>query len=402
MSAWCNICLLDSRQHGTLQLVLDDVRRIRAAFDGSVVIFMLTFIGHHAQLWAQVIQRAFRDVPNVDHYLMPEGQYILCFGQSGAGVTIRHAKCIEAPPDVGVTKHTDPMLYLELTFQLGPVVGGKNVAVLWVPGLFGTNGYQLNGSAYRGALGLIKATAALHRAATLSPEFQIDQDLGVEKACRIVQEHLSAFILIVNERSAHFDGASPLLNWHMSGDMHAVCGTVRDGRFEDFMESVKLCTWPACFRVKAMEKPYLVPHHCLKFWEPLFEDESESRSEPSAAHDGAAQSRVKPPRTGTSGNDAGLTSDPAESTLHDPECMICLSRPPTFVFQSCGHLGVCGPCRKWMCKHEYNRGKTSRRVAPGEVTMDKAGSVRVRCPLCMMRPTRVVYKGEFRGKTYNV
>ena len=60
---------------------------------------MLTFIGHHAQLWAQVIQRAFRDVPNVDHYLMPEGQYILCFGQSGAGVTIRHAKCIEAPPD---------------------------------------------------------------------------------------------------------------------------------------------------------------------------------------------------------------------------------------------------------------------------------------------------------------
>ena len=215
-------------------------------------------------------------------------------------------------------------------------------------------------------------------------------DESIKKACHIVQEHLSAFMLIVNGRSDHFAGAYPLLTWHTSGNMHAVFGTLREGKFADIMDTDRVCTWPACFRVRAMKKAYFLPRHCLKFWEPLFDNDSESESEPATTCDDDTHSRVTAPTLETARNDARQTSARAENELHDPECMICLSRPPTFVFQACGHMGVCGPCRKWMCKHEYNKGKTSRRVAPGELRMDKVGSVRVRCPLCM-GPSRMVY-----------
>lgn len=405
MAAWCNICLLDSRQHRTLQLVLDEVARVRAAFHGTVVAFLLTFLDQPVEVWTGVLQRAYQGVPNVTHYECPEGQYILCFGHPHADVRIVHAQCLEAPPDVGATKYTAPMVYLELAFHSGHS-RETTVAVLWVPGLFCTNGYQLSDTAYRGALGFLKATAALQRARTLSPEYARSllsttmSDEPIKKACHIVQKHLSAFMLIVNGRSGHFDGAYPILTWHMSGNMHAVFGTLREGKFADIMDSDRICTWPACFRVRAMKKAYFLPHHSLKFWAPLFDNESESQSEPPATCDEDTHSRgIAPTMENVGKNDARQTSARAQNELRDPECMICLSRPPTFVFQACGHMGVCGPCRKWMCKHEYNKGKTSRRRAPGELTMEKVGSVRVRCPLCM-GPTRMVYKDTFRGKTY--
>ena len=179
---------------------------------------------------------------------------------------------------MGVTKYTDPMLYLELAFPSGQS-GGNTVAVLWVPGLVCTNGYHLPEKAYRSVLAFVKAATACQRALTLSsPEQEVEADADLKKACQILQDHLSAIMVIVHESSDHFSDQYPILHWNMSGKMHAVLGTVRERKFVDIMENQKVCTLPACFRVKAMKKPYFVPHHSLGFWEPLFEKESGPRA----------------------------------------------------------------------------------------------------------------------------
>ena len=77
-----------------------------------------------------------------------------------------------------------------------------------------------------------------------------------------------------------------------------------------------------------------------------------------------------------------------------------LVQTPTFVYEKCGHLGVCGPCRKWMCVAQYNKRKTTRRLAPHEVRMDKAAQARVPCPYCR-ELTTMVYKDKFRGSMYH-
>ena len=402
MVAWCNICFIDSRRYGTLRLVLDEIKSVRVGSGDSPLVFMLTFAEQNVSLWMHVIQRKFGGVPNASHHHCPKGQSVLYFGPPEGGIVLHVVQCIEPPPDLGVTKYSDPILYLELTFHHGHCEK-KNIAVVWVPGLFCTNGYLLNDEAYRGAMGFIKATIAIHRATTLSRERQIAGDADyadIKMACKVVQEHLSAMMLMINVRSRHFSGACPTWSWHSSGFMHAVFGTVHGGMFVDSMESERLCTWPACCRVRSTKKQYLVPHHCLEFWEPLFQTVSRPQSESEAVRSTENQSMIELPRDGTCDHDAGKVSAPVEESLPSPECMICLSRPPTFIFQACGHSGVCGPCRKYMCRHEYSQGKTSKPVAPAEVTMDKAGSLKVRCPLCT-RPTRMVYKDAFRGQVYH-
>ena len=84
------------------------------------------------------------------------------------------------------------------------------------------------------------------------------------------------------------------------------------------------------------------------------------------------------------------------------ECMVCLSRPPTLVFEVCGHYGVCGPCRKWMCKEQFNRRKSEQcRVPPAALKMEKVANVPIMCPYCR-NVTRTIRRSEYTGTTYPV
>ena len=91
-----------------------------------------------------------------------------------------------------------------------------------------------------------------------------------------------------------------------------------------------------------------------------------------------------------------------EEELVDPECMVCLSRPPVFVFKKCGHLGVCASCCKWMRKEQFNKNKAEPNKIPyGELTMVKVKRVQVRCPYCR-ELTGTVEEEEYRGVKYIV
>ena len=398
LKAWCNICFIDSRRYDTIVLVLNEIENVRDALGESPLVFMLTFVEQRVSLWVDVIHRKYGGMPNVSHCHCPKGQSVLYFGSPKGDVALHAVQCMEPPPDLGVTKYTDPILYLELTFHYAQCQT-KNIAVVWVPGLFCTNGYLINEEAYQGAMGFIKATIAFHRATKLSSEREMVEHADyadIKKACSVVQEHLSGMMLMINMRSDYFSGAWPIWTRHTAGFMHAVIGTVHDRKFEDSMESERLCTWPACCRVRVTKKQYHVPHHCVEFWDPLFQTVSRPQIESEAVCSAEKKLMIELPCDERSDHEAGQV----EESVASFECMICLTRAPTFVFKECGHFGVCGPCRKYMCKHEYSQGKTSKPVAPAEVTMKKVGSLNVRCPLCTRR-TPMVYKDAFRGRVYH-
>ena len=268
--AWCHVCLLDLRQFGgKICKVLDQIRRVRASFETKVVIFMLSFPGERreVEIWREVLKRKFSTATgNVKQYHMDEtdpGQAILCFGNVNTDVRILYVdflQPIDMSPDV---TFGNSMIYLELVFRKAKSVSKEVVGILWVPDLFYSRGYILDGGGYLAAVHWVRTTMAMQRKVSLVPE---EVDVDVDKALRAVEQHLSGLLVITDLRSEHFTDAFPAHNWHMSGNMHAVPGTVVAGGFRDAMANEKLDCLPVCYKVKPMKKPYHVPHHSCDFW----------------------------------------------------------------------------------------------------------------------------------------
>ena len=90
------------------------------------------------------------------------------------------------------------------------------------------------------------------------------------------------------------------------------------------------------------------------------------------------------------------------SRLAELQCVVCLERPPTCVFEECGHLGVCGQCQRWLLVNQFNKNKIKKNQRSFEQltnNMDKLQLVRVSCPCCR-RITRVVSARTYGGVTF--
>ena len=139
----------------------------------------------------------------------------------------------------------------------------------------------------------------------------------------------------------------------MSGTAHAVLGTFANDVFQDTYADQKFACMPACYKVRPL--CYEVMNHSFDFWA-----QSWASKPTSAARETDQQSNsVEVPAGFTlqpSSSYAGFCTSMAEDDASS-DCVVCLERPPTFVFKKCGHLGVCGKCRKWMCKEQYNNNK---------------------------------------------
>ena len=152
----------------------------------------------------------------------------------------------------------------------------------------------------------------------------------------------------------------------MSGTAHVVLGRFANGVFQATYAGQKFACMPACYKVHPL--CYEVPDHSFDFWA-----SSCFRKLTSVVGETGQQSNsVEVP--------AGFTLQPSSSYVgfcasmaeDDPpeDCVVCLERPPTFVFKKCGHLVVCGKCRKWMCKEQFNQNEdTKSQVSPAHLKM---------------------------------
>ena len=284
------------------------------------------------------------------------------------------------------------------------------------------------------------ATLALRRSQVLCASD--DSHVCLDDALQSLRAHLEGLLVVTDMRSNKFGDGFPLHDWQMSGKVHAVQGLFANGSFQDTCAGTKLACAPPCYRLRSRAKPYYLADHSFDFWAEDFL--SRTVSTPPSAREAVVYSnialcdRTQTPgwqiavktvqssvadATGmTSSPDSSLTStnsassempcdpldqDPGSMSSErpyeaEPECMVCLSRVSAWVFESCGHLGVCGDCRKWMCKEQFNKHKSEQcRVTPSKLTMNKAGGVMLKCPYCR-RITRTVHHNGYQGTTYAV
>ena len=264
---------------------------------------------------------------------------------------------------------------------------------------------------------------------------------NLQEALQSLKAHLAGILVLTDMRSPYFAGRFPIHQWHMSGKVQAIQGTFTNSKFQDTYAQQRLACLPACYRIRPCFRPYSVINRSIDFWaEELHSNESEVVITEEEASNGRLQALAE----GTGPNSVHASSFAVVSSRaradeeylmegiagnHSPEtissssevacvfieqesggiadkvqteCMVCLSRPPTLVFEVCGHYGVCGPCRKWMCKEQFNRRKSEQcRVSPAALKMKKVAKVAIMCPYCR-KVTRAVHHSEYTGTTYSV
>ena len=186
----------------------------------------------------------------------------------------------------------------------------------------------------------------------------------------------------------------------MSGVAHAVLGTIANGLFKATYAHQTIACIPACYKVRPL--CYEVMNHSFDFWA-LYTTVSENDVQPDCvvclersptcvakkcghilvcakcfptwcdtralgdavmkhSQDVGTLSRISKSVSDAKEKEKQLDRSTIEAEDDSPsDCVVCLERPPTFVFEKCGHLAICGKCRTWMCKERFNKLKTKKK-----------------------------------------
>ena len=451
--AWSNLCFLDARHFPILPEFIGQIKQVQSSADNEAVIFLLKLPEKHVKLWRDVLTRSFSEQQgyrNVMQYYAEDdlgntiAQAVLCLGEKDPTTVLVHVDILEAPPAFGCADFNQSVLYVEIKFYSAKSATNRTIGILWSPDLFCVDKAYFNSVNYSGVISWMVTALALQRSQVLCGcSISSLEVLGANAAVDTLRAHLEGLLVVTDMRSKYFGDRYPLHQWRISGKVHAVQGLFANGSFQDTCANEKLACAPPCYRLRFRAQPYYIANHSFDFWSedflahsvyqpPIPPHEREefpylnlpscdrtqtlvcpdtcSPSSVSGSTDTTASPDTSPASTSSASSEMygdPLDQDPGSmsSEMRDEaesECMVCLSRVPNWVFASCGHLGVCGDCRKWMCKAQFNKHKSEQcQVTPSKLTMNKAGTVMLQCPYCR-RLTRVVHHTEHQGTTYAV
>ena len=177
----------------------------------------------------------------------------------------------------------------------------------------------------------------------------------VEVLPRIIFNHgVTFFVAWGRVEVAPFGERMPLHQWKMSGIAHVVNGTIMmNGEFVD-TNACSIGCLPSCYKIRLMHQNlrgnFWVTNRSFDFWsDDIFVTPSQIST--SAEDRTFGRTIAESHGAGTSSDSTiaeshgggSVASRPAGFVLQDDEveseCMVCLSRPPTHVFERCGHLG---------------------------------------------------------------
>ena len=329
-----------------------------------------------------------------------------------------HVQFVRAPPAHGFVKFGESTIYVEVKFCSIDDTPPHTIGILWAPDLFCVGKSHFNDSNYWGAIDYMMFALACERYDDLSI---MDQSacttLDEKKQC--LRAHLAGILVVTEMRSNYFGNRFPLHQWCMSGKLHAVQGTFANGEFRDTSAHDKLACLPACYRIRSRASEYHVAGHSFDFWS---DELHSSCSGQSHGLDGSANTDfstniidlhilanfASTSSAAACGTDDGLVASANEGFSTDiistssaaacgaaerhpndianeseAECMVCLSRPPTFVLKACGHFGLCRCCWKWMCKEQFNRNESERgKLSPATLKTKQVANVAITCPIC--------------------
>jgi len=451
---WSNLCFLDAHHFPTLPKFIDQIKQVRSSADNEAVIFLLKLPVKHIKLWRDVLTRSFSKQQGYQHVVQyyceddignTIGQAVICLGELKATTVLVHVEILEAPPAYGCAEFNQTMLYLELKFYSPKSDTNHVIGILWSPGLFCVGKEYFNSVNYSGVISYMVTALALQRYRVLCGKCisSLEVSSCENAAVDTLRAHLEGLLVVTDMRSNYFGDSFPIHQWRISGKVHAVQGLFANGSFQDTCANGKLACAPICYRLRFRAKQYYLADHSFDFWsedflartvykppvaphareefpylnlppcdrtQTLVCPDTCSPSSVSGSTDTTASPDTSPASTSSASSEMygdPLDQDPGSMSSEmryeaESECMVCLSRVPNWVFASCGHLGVCGDCRKWMCKAQFNKHKSEQcQVTPSKLTMNKAGTVMLQCPYCR-RLTRVVHHTEHQGTTYAV
>lgn len=409
--AWLNLCFLDARHFPTLQAITGQIKQVTASASNEAVLFLLSFPGQHVELWRKVLIGTFSErggYGNVTHYYLGGseegedsiGQAAICIGEMNPNAMLSHVQFVRAPPAHGCAKFGESTIYVEVKFCSIKNATPHTIGILWAPDLFCVGKSLFNDRNYRGAIDYMMLALAWERYDDLS--------IMDESACTTLDEkqqclraHLAGILVVTEMRSDYFGNCFPLHQWYMSGKLHAVQGTFANGEFRDTSAHDKIAL-PACYRIRSRAREYYVKSHSFDFWSDELDTSSsgESHGLDASANEDLSTDIISTSDAAACGAAEQHPNDIADES--EAECMVCLSRPPTFVLKVCGHFGLCGHCWKWMCKEQFNRNKSERcQLSPATLKTKKIANVAIMCPYCR-QVSIAVHRNKYTETTYAV
>ena len=397
--------------------MLQVFKEVQKAAGNQAVVFLVQYPAVNAEIWKKTLMQYFQRHHNTAlqyHIDNDEGEdvnvAVICTGQPTEDVKIKSVRFCQAPQPCGNLHFGKAFFFLEVEFY--EKRGRGTIAILWAPNLCIERCLQLNTSQLQGASGLLLGNAAVDRTqpdallANIATYATCSENVHpIDAILEEMALDLSGVVVIMDIQSAYW-GKCRSHTWMSDGNVHVLGGTFINGEFID-LASQKICAPPPCYRVRLTTHQYKLTDHTFDFLTNL---QHKSRQRHAS---GVEQSLSSRPSHDDSQEVSKrelvqrvLTlvyiqcevllrqhSRTIKSTEKEPEqeevCFVCLERSPTMIFRACGHFGVCGVCRRWLCKVQYSKNKSgSMEVA--QVKMDKVFKLAVPCPLC-----RVVSKMQY-------
>jgi len=397
----CNVtvCCLDARLFPRIKDITCQIKKVKAAAGNESVLFLINFPAEHLKIWQEVLVKTFsakQGYQNVKQYYVndmsdgePVGGAVICLGNEKEYPVISHVQFLQPPPDRGCVEFGKLTIYAEIVFSKTAEVETETVGILWAPDLYCVGKPYFNDANYWGAIAFIRVSLAYHMYDHLCKNSPPNPPL--EDTLKCMREHLTGIIVLVDMRSTYFGDRYPIPRWHMAGKAHAVLGQWSDGEFQDAYADLNIQPAPACYKIRCRTRQCYLKDHSFDF---LGTSLTEWPDEPSASGSGSESLPIVA--------EEGTLEKNQATVADDPECGVCLARPPTFVFKACRHFGVCGSCRNWMCKQQFNANKEkSGQVSPATLKVSKVENVAISCPYCR-KLTKAVHHSKFRGEMFVV
>ena len=407
----CNVCCLDARMFPIIKDITCQIKNVKAAAGNESVLFLINFPAEHLNLWSEVLERTFsktKGYENVKQYYVRSdvGGAVICLGNEKDNPVISLVQFLQPPPDWGCMEFGKLMIYAEIVFSKTAEVETETVGILWAPDLYCKEKPIWNDANYWAAMEFIRLSLAdhmykrLYKTTPPNPPF--------EPTLKCMREHLTGIIVLVDMRSTYFDDRHPVARWQMAGKAHAVLGQWSNGEFKDAYAHPKIRPSPACYKIRCRTRKCYLKDHSFDFLSTSLTEWPGSKSLPIVALLNCSRSGSSASAS-CSGSESlpivaeeGMLEKNQATVADDPECGVCLSRPPTFVFKACRHFGVCGCCRNWMCKQQFNANKgKSCQVSPATLKVSKVENVAISCPYCRTL-TKAVHHTNFVGEKFVV
>ena len=285
----------------------------------------------------------------------------------------------------------------------------QTIGLLWAPDLWCREKPYFNDANWWGAIGFLTATMVHTRHSGFSAEVRCG--VNWDQSLEAIKAHLAGLILVTDMRSDFFGDKYPVHNYLTSGTAHAVMGSFESGEFRDTYAHPNLRCLPACYKICAKRRE-MIGHRfsfglvggVFRCWKD--ELDSHCREIIEAERDQQSSSNLGEASDADLVSAAGVTDKnlrnaksesvtehltPIKDAEEEAECIVCLERSPTFVSKKCGHFGICGTCRKWMCKEHFNKYKKQQsQTPPAYLRMDQVADAKLTCPICRT-VTRAVY-----------